>query len=137
MRHLEHSNRRIMLLAAMCFAFLTLLGLLIYRPMVQAQDVDSGPSGQNADTESTGSPNTSGASADDTTSEIEKSEGINLFTLLVKGGFFMLPLLALSILMITFIIERFLALRRDRVLPQELVTSLGQLGGGQGEETCE
>ena len=59
-------------------------------------------------------------------------ESINIFTLLVQGGVFMVPILLMSLLVVTFTIERFIGLRRDRVLPDALVTGLGELGGPQG-----
>ncbi len=59
-------------------------------------------------------------------------ESINIFTLLVQGGAFMIPILLMSLLVVTFTIERFIGLRRDRVLPEALVAGLGQLGGPQG-----
>jgi len=59
-------------------------------------------------------------------------ESINIFTLLVQGAAFMIPILLMSLLVVTFTIERFIGLRRDRVLPEALVTGLGQLGGPQG-----
>jgi biopolymer transport protein ExbB len=62
----------------------------------------------------------------------EEIEGINVFSLLVKGGFFMIPIFLMSLLVVTIVIERFIALRRDRVLPEELISELGQLGGSQG-----
>jgi biopolymer transport protein ExbB len=62
----------------------------------------------------------------------EKIEGINVFALLIKGGYFMLPIFLMSLLVVTFIIERFIALRRDRLLPDDLVSELGRLGGSQG-----
>ncbi|HJN07926.1 MAG: MotA/TolQ/ExbB proton channel family protein [Pirellulaceae bacterium] len=58
-------------------------------------------------------------------------EGLNFFSLLIKGSYFMLPILVMSLLVVTFTIERFIGLRRDRVLPQDLITGLGQLGGPQ------
>lgn len=58
-------------------------------------------------------------------------EGLNFFSLLVKGSYFMLPILVMSLIVVTFTIERFIGLRRDRVLPQELISALGQLGGPQ------
>lgn len=57
---------------------------------------------------------------------------INLIKLYFAGGIFMYPITALSILAATFVVERFLGLRRTRVMPDELVTALGQLGGSQG-----
>lgn len=59
-------------------------------------------------------------------------ESINILDLLVQGGFFMIPILLMSLLVVTFTIERMLGLRRSRVLPDELVAGLGQLGGPQG-----
>ena len=53
---------------------------------------------------------------------------INFFDLLVKGGSFMIPLLFFSIVTVTFTIERAIGLRRSRVLPNGLVTALGQIG---------
>jgi biopolymer transport protein ExbB len=62
----------------------------------------------------------------------ERIEGINVLSLVLSGGWFMLPIILMSLLVVTFVIERFMALRRVRVLPDELVEELGQLGGGQG-----
>lgn len=59
-------------------------------------------------------------------------EGINGFELIVQGGFLMIPILLMSLLVVTFAIERFIGLRRSKVLPQGLVSGLGQLGGPQG-----
>ena len=58
-------------------------------------------------------------------------EDLNFFELLVMGRYFMIPILLMSLLVVTFTIERFIGLRRARVLPEELVTDLGQLGGPQ------
>ncbi len=60
------------------------------------------------------------------------SQDLNVFTLAMNGGIFMYPIYALSILGVTMTIERALALRRSRVIPTELVTSLGQLGSQTG-----
>jgi biopolymer transport protein ExbB len=62
----------------------------------------------------------------------DRVEGIKFFSLIVSGGWLMLPILLMSLLVVTFAIERSLALRRARVLPDELVLRLGQLGGSQG-----
>ena len=53
--------------------------------------------------------------------------GINFFSLLTQGGWFMIPLLGLSILVVTIGIERFLALRRERVFPPQLIEQLSIL----------
>jgi biopolymer transport protein ExbB len=56
----------------------------------------------------------------------------NAFSLAVAGGLWMVPIIGMSLLMVTFAIERGLALRRSRLMPDELVSQLGQLSGGQG-----
>lgn len=53
--------------------------------------------------------------------------GINFFTLLWQGGWFMVPLIALSILVATIGVERFLALRREKIFPPEMVEQLAIL----------
>ena len=58
--------------------------------------------------------------------------GIEFIALMISGGAFMIPLAFMSILGVTFAIERGLALRRSRLMPEELMTQLGQLGSGQG-----
>lgn len=61
----------------------------------------------------------------------DEDQGINFFALLVRGGWFMIPISLLSLLVVTVAIERALSLRRGRVLPGGLVKQLGELGGGQ------
>ena len=58
-------------------------------------------------------------------------ESINLLKLLLSGGYLMLPIAALSVIVVTVAIERSIALRRQRVIPDVLVQRLGQLGGPQ------
>ena len=60
------------------------------------------------------------------------SKSIDIFALAIAGGIFMIPILGMSILAATMTIERFLGLRKQRVLPEGLVTGLGSLGGAQG-----
>ncbi len=73
-------------------------------------------------------------SADEAASTVRVSEeeGIKFFSLLVKGGWFMVPIGLLSILVVTLAIERGMALRRARILPDALVHDLGRLAGTQG-----
>lgn len=61
-----------------------------------------------------------------------KSKSINILALAVAGGIFMIPIAGMSILAVTMMIERSLALRRQRVLPDGLVAGLGQLSAGSG-----
>ena len=48
------------------------------------------------------------------------------------GGPLMIPISALSVIVVIFSVERLLGLRRRRVVPPELVEGLGQLAGKQG-----
>ena len=61
-----------------------------------------------------------------------RSDSINIFELAVAGGIFMIPIAGMSVLAVTMAIERFFALRRQRVLPGGLVTGLGELAVAGG-----
>ncbi|QEG20326.1 MotA/TolQ/ExbB proton channel family protein [Mariniblastus fucicola] len=61
-----------------------------------------------------------------------KPSGISLLRLLTRGGWFMVPLLLLSILVATISVERFLALRREKIFPPELVKQLSSLTQSEG-----
>ncbi len=69
--------------------------------------------------------------ADSEASAFTGLKGISFFHLLVMGGWFMVPIAFMSLLGVVFAIERGLALRRSRLVPEELVSQLGQLSGGQ------
>lgn len=56
-----------------------------------------------------------------------ENSGLNFFSLLLKGGWFMLPLALLSILVVMIGIERAIALRRNRLFPADLVEQLSLL----------
>jgi biopolymer transport protein ExbB len=62
----------------------------------------------------------------------EPEKAINIFSLAVAGGIFMIPIAAMSLLAVTIAIERALALRRSRVLPRGLVTELGEMSSWAG-----
>lgn len=72
------------------------------------------------------------AQAVESTRRIEEDEGLNFLSLILKGGWFMIPIGLTSLLVVTVTIERFLALRRGRVLPNGLVRELGELAGARG-----
>lgn len=57
----------------------------------------------------------------------DSGSGVDLWRLLISGGPFMIPIVIMSLISATFIIERALALRRHRVLPPGLVRGLGEL----------
>ncbi|HUT12728.1 MAG TPA: MotA/TolQ/ExbB proton channel family protein [Thermoguttaceae bacterium] len=64
--------------------------------------------------------------------ESDVAKKIGYLELLAAGGFMMWPIGALSLLVVTFGIERALGLRRHKVLPPELVSGLGNLAGKKG-----
>lgn len=53
--------------------------------------------------------------------------GINFLSLLTQGGWFMLPLVVLSLGVVTIAIERFLALRREKIFPPALIDQISEL----------
>ena len=58
---------------------------------------------------------------------------MSFFELLTRGGFLMWPLLALSILGVTLTLERAIALRKERILPQKFIREISrqaELPGG-------
>jgi biopolymer transport protein ExbB len=57
---------------------------------------------------------------------------INMLDLLVSGGWLMVPIGLFSIVVIAIGIERAIALRRGRVLPDELVATLGRYSHNDG-----
>jgi biopolymer transport protein ExbB len=59
-------------------------------------------------------------------------EGINFFWLMVSGGWFMIPIGLMSLIALAAAIERTIGLRRSRIIPDPLVTELGQLSADQG-----
>lgn len=60
----------------------------------------------------------------DTTSVTGATEGINLFSILMKGGVVMIPLLILSIISIAFIIERYMYIREMSRVDENLVRAV-------------
>lgn len=56
---------------------------------------------------------------------------LNPLELLVAGGPLMIPIGLLSVIVVMVAIERMLAIRRARVMPEGLVAALGQLAAGE------
>jgi biopolymer transport protein ExbB len=54
-----------------------------------------------------------------------------LWQLFLAGGLFMWPIVAMSLVVVTFGIERLIALRRKRVVPPQLVAELNTLEAGK------
>jgi len=59
--------------------------------------------------------------------ELAPAAGLDFLSLLLKGGWFMLPIAIVSVLAFTLIIERSFGLRRSQLLPRRLVRSLGRM----------
>ena len=75
--------------------------------------------------------------ADDEARASEKTadvppEGINVLTLFFRGGWLMLPIVAMLVVVVFFSIERCFGLMRRKVLPLELIEQLGDLGNSSG-----
>lgn len=111
-----------------------------FRPDVWAQPAQpeaAGPSAQGTEPATAAAPENAPAAAEPTAaggappSSFTGLQGISFFRLLVMGGWFMVPIAFMSLLGVVFAIERGLALRRSRLVPEELVNQLGQLSGGQ------
>jgi biopolymer transport protein ExbB len=101
------------------------LGLLLASSLLTvttlAQEEPAGPSAEPAPV---------ATSTTEPVPEVKKPEKsqINFFKLMWDGGIFMIPIGIMSIVAVAMSIERAINLRRDKVIPPELVTSLGQLG---------
>ena len=72
------------------------------------------------------------AEAPEDASQPKIAKQINLLELLMDGGYLMLPIAAMSLLVVTFGVERWLGLRRQKILPTELVGGLGDMAGQKG-----
>jgi biopolymer transport protein ExbB len=67
-------------------------------------------------------------SSDDTAA---KAARFSLLSLLFKGGALMIPIMVMSVLVITLVIERFLNLSSRKILPKRLVNELGRLAASK------
>jgi len=74
------------------------------------------------------------AAAEEETAETgAQTESLDLFELIFqRGGVLMIPIFIMSVIVVTFAIERGLALRRAKVIPQEMVDELGRLASAPG-----
>ena len=93
------------------------------RAQTENSSTEGGPSSTAAPTANTG---------EETPTAKKPSKSIDIFELAIAGGIFMIPIFGMSLLAATMTIERFIGLRKQRVLPEGLVTGLGSLGGAQG-----
>jgi biopolymer transport protein ExbB len=63
---------------------------------------------------------------------VHEDEGLNFFRLMVSGGWLMIPIGMMSLVVVVVGIERAISLRRSRVLPALLIKELGGLAEDQG-----
>lgn len=119
-------------------AVLLTAGFLVFRPYAWAQppsEEAAGPSAAAAPGEA-GEPTVAGDQPVAPNPSVTPPSSLfdigNAFSLAVAGGMWMVPILGMSLLMVIFAIERGLALRRSRLMPNGLVSQLGQLSSGQG-----
>ena len=61
-----------------------------------------------------------------------ETDGINFLSLLTQGGWFMIPLLALSLVVVAISLERVVSLRKERIFPGRLVRQLARLSQSPG-----
>jgi biopolymer transport protein ExbB len=137
----EFMKRPATRLFAMAMVALMMAAIAYQVPGTWAQEPDS-PSAAPAPNEEVGvnEPNSgtdAPAVASEATGEAPEPptpqvKGINLISLILKGGALMIPIGLMSLLVVAIVVERSIALRRSRILPQELVAGLGRLGGPGG-----
>ena len=60
--------------------------------------------------------------------ELSEPSGIDMLTLMMRGGRFMIPIGLMSLLVVTLAAERLLSLRRGKIMPSQLVGQLDRLG---------
>jgi biopolymer transport protein ExbB len=102
-----------------------IIGLMISIPAT-AQESD--PSSQPVDPND----NTTVIQGDDGTRITQRKQGLNFLNLLVRGGWFMVPLAALSVIVIAISLERMMALRERKILPRRLIHELSQMSSHHG-----
>ncbi|MGV3485136.1 MAG: MotA/TolQ/ExbB proton channel family protein [Planctomycetaceae bacterium] len=57
----------------------------------------------------------------------DKPSGIDLLSLITRGGAFMIPIGFMSLLVVTLVVERLLSLRRKRIIPKTLTSDLREI----------
>jgi biopolymer transport protein ExbB len=75
--------------------------------------------------------NAAPASAPSQAQPLEQQE-MSLWDLYIAGGIFMIPITLISFVAMAFAVERFFALRREKVVPSELVAGFGDMSAHGG-----
>ena len=60
-------------------------------------------------------------------SQTARASGIDFFSLIIKGGVFMIPIGVTSLMVVTFVFDRWIGLRSGKILPKSLRKNLVQL----------
>lgn len=63
----------------------------------------------------------------------ELGDDLDLFSLLIKGGWVMIPILFASVLALTLTIERFISLRKSKVIPPQFMQEVKNLFEREGK----
>jgi biopolymer transport protein ExbB len=77
-------------------------------------------------------------SPDELNTTAPPTEGIEFLKLLLRGGWLMWPIALMLLVVVVFAVERQLAIRRSKIIPEELISSLGtaaQQSGGLDPRT--
>lgn len=112
---LRSSPHRVLLLVSLCIVFATC-------SVVGAQDPSSTAVDPSVLADLVRAANEKPAAV-----ELAPAAGLDFLSLLLKGGWFMIPIALVSILAVTLIIERSFGLRRGQLLPRRLIKSLGRM----------
>lgn len=96
-------------------------------PRLRAQE--GGPSSETADA---AAPEATPPADDASTVAPADDDSLSLLRLYWNGGIFMIPITLLSVIAVIAGIERGIALRRGKVVPEGLITALGQLSTSPG-----
>ena len=115
---------------------LVTLQLLLAPGALLAQDGDETP-GPTADQAASDGDDEGGEAGGDETQASQEAddppqESPNILQLFVSGGWLMLPILVMLVIVVFFSIERGFGLMRRKVLPSELIDELGDLGNSSG-----
>ncbi len=122
----QDACRRGQLIAAGCF-----IALALVTTIAQAQDSLVGPGGDRIAIASQDTANVIAAGSDARSSEALIPTK-NLFDIIRDGGWLMIPILSCSFILVVFVLERAISLRRGRVIPRPFVKRfLHQLREGQ------
>jgi len=131
---IQSSTRRLRLCVLLGMLLTALIGT---EPVVAYQD-DSNETAPGATAEEPEvGPVPSQLSGTDETEEdlaVKSGEGINILSLLMEGSWFMIPIILMSLITVTFVVERFLGLRQTRVFPEDLNVEVGKLADQFFEE---